>query len=99
MKKAIERAIEGGYKYIGRKIFHNEITDEWYFPNDYGWEISVNDLFLDPLFWQALEKVEGWVDLWDYENRRGGYQAVWHNFITHLAEDKPIDDFFNELLK
>ena len=44
MEKAIKKAIEGGY----------DNTDE------FGREFKIEKILLDPLFWQALGKAEGW---------------------------------------
>ncbi len=56
MEKAIRKAIEGGYKI------------EW------SMDVAVNGYYrshilLDPLFWQALGKAEGWDDSKPYINK------------------------------
>lgn len=62
------------------------------------WERAV----LDPTFWQALGKAEGWKKL-HYEDMEGNYdecwQCHWHSFIDHLASGKDADSFFKALLK
>ncbi len=68
--------------------------------------------FLDPFFWQALGKMEGWeetshrADALAYSlsvihNKKilPRWRREWHHFIDHLAEGATPDDFFNELLK
>lgn len=101
MNNAIKRAIEGGWKPKSTPtgLYHFQSFDGY---------------LIDPLFWQALGKAEGWksrfeistglvwedtlecpmsdgklVDKWEYEM---------HRFIDHLIAEKPIDDFFNNLL-
>ena len=67
--------------------------------------IPYEAIFLDPLFWQALGKVEGWNDK-KHDFDEGGYCKncrEWiyhlHLFIDHLAGGKDADSFFKELLK
>lgn len=71
-------------------------------------------IFLDPLFWQALGRGLGWVEVSEKETRQNaitgeeeeinvvnGYtwQYQWHRFIDHLIEGKTAEDFFNDLIK
>ena len=101
MNKVIQKAIEGGY-------------NTGYFLNGRPFslgESEIKDFFLDPLFWQALGKQQGWredkskvsveTDLGELHTRvvYGGYLSYWHQFIDHLASGKDADSFFNELLK
>lgn len=99
MEKAIQKAKEGGYT----------------IPK-FGWEDTEEAehalILLDPLFWQALGKAEGW------ENKDNSRNKFWksqqegncvtlldewenqmHNFIDHFIAKKPINSFFEELLK
>jgi hypothetical protein len=100
MEKAIIVANKGGY-YIP--------------PTLKGWKANVEfqKSLLDPLFWQALGKAEGWKKL----RKAGGmeldkpvspkqtmflkptWQRHMHRLIDHIIEGKDIDDFFNNLLK
>ncbi len=90
METAIQKAREGGYRY----------KDQNY--KDWIHDTSHEEILLDPLFWQALGKQQGW-------NRYSvkGFNDVdnyfwlqhWHSLIDHIAEGKEIDLFFNELLK
>lgn len=108
MKKAIQKAIEGGYKLPNLKdetaILLMALAQK-------------EKTFLDPLFWQALGKAEGWgTSCWHYSDRglyeqyrhkavcglssaRAQWQIQWHRFINHLAEGTSSDSFFEELLK
>lgn len=97
MKEAIQKAIEGGYV----------ITDnpEFVFEK---WNMCESHIFLNPLFWQALGKAEGWEGYMQEDDTREylcyangnlfGWQAVWHRFIDHLAAGKYAESFFKDLL-
>lgn len=68
---------------------------------------SAHGFLLDPTFWQALGKAEGWgnisLDGAVWKSGRDGYinvwQSYWHDFIDALASGKSADAFFEELLK
>lgn len=93
MKEAIQKAIEGGYK-------------NYVLCSEHGYEYG--QVWLDPLFWQALVKSMGWDDLvnyWTCLNSDGTskiYLNRWenemHNFIDHLAKGKDTEEFFNNLI-
>ena len=56
---------------------------------------------LDPLFWQALGKAEGWGKTMTSRSgvrMRDIYTVYWHDFVDHLAEGKDINSFFEDLL-
>lgn len=97
VEQAIRDAKEkGGYKEI------------WF----YGREDNPSWVLLDPDFWRALGKAKGWdsVDPNDcggcdtcYQHFGAGphkdeWKEIWHRFIDHLAAEKPIEDFFKELV-
>lgn len=76
-----------------------------------GWEPKqvwdkCDSYLLDPFFWQALGKAEGWakkpVYSWTYEFDNSKltqrWRVEWFNFIDHLAEGKHMDSFFKDLL-
>lgn len=58
---------------------------------------------LNPIFWQALGKAEGWPKISAYpresDNEFETWKMTWHQFIDHLAVGKDADSYFNELLK
>ncbi|MCP6719716.1 MAG: hypothetical protein KJI72_00095 [Patescibacteria group bacterium] len=74
-------------------------------------KIMVERIFLDPKFWQSLGKALGWKNQlgscplnceceggivncgWKGES----WLYYWHRFTDHLAEEKPIEEFFKEL--
>lgn len=86
---AIKRAIEkGGYKerYVDEGHLHGSLC--------------IEQILLDPAFWQCLSKAEGW------ECKRHKackadlkWKKKWHSFIDALADGKTADEFFQELLK
>lgn len=98
MQEAIKRAIEGGYGKVPNPNLALTGDDRvaWY---------ASNGVLLDPLFWQALGKAEGWSDKkvcavcngekthWIQE-----WHYRWSRFIDHIAEGKSPDQFFEELL-
>lgn len=64
------------------------------------------ETLLDPLFWQALGKQQGWdftrrtgTVLDKLPERRHEWERHWHGLITHLSNGGDIDTFFNNLLK
>lgn len=93
MKEAINKAIEGGW----RKDFQWESVEEMLWLKE--------KFLLDPLFWQALGKAMGWKpnDPNISHATQSGMErcsiCLWHRFISHLAEGKDAESFFNELLK
>jgi hypothetical protein len=65
-----------------------------------------SQIWLDPLFWQALGKARGWkknVALNPSSNGEIDYGPMWlkkwHSFVGHLAGGKDAESFFAELLK
>lgn len=111
-EKAIKKAIDGGYQggknfasYRSSHGYHRIIIcDEGILPKKV---LELSDILLDPTFWQALGKAEGWgnisLDGAVWKSGRDGYinvwQSYWHDFIDHLASGKSADAFFEELLK
>lgn len=100
LKEAIQKAIEGGYGY--RNYIPKDAPDDFVkIPYK-----EMADIFLDPLFWQALGKAMGWEKM--LEDRKWGdkgevpdpmWLRKWHRFIDHLAEGKDAESFFEALLK
>lgn len=72
------------------------------------YELSLNDAFVDPKFWQALGKARGWHSFSIHEHGNGepcngfcvqdqkgtGWKSRWHRFIDHLADGKNAESFF-----
>ena len=63
----------------------------------YSFSISVNEIFLEPLFWQSLGKAMGWRQDEDQWGERAECVIHWHRFIDHLAEGKDAESFFEGL--
>ncbi len=121
MEKAIKKAIEGGYK---------DYTET----SGSSCQKYHSDILLDPKFWQALGKAEGWYQYSEEKYQKGEqterealieveeklgvilkyandeityspykgegetWQEHWHAFIDHLIAEKPIEDFFTNIL-
>jgi hypothetical protein len=110
METAIKKAIEGGYhsdiKNITRLDTENCLISGTYyihFFEEEGQLFSCNtyQTLLDPLFWQALGKTEGWKGIrywYEYTNEIEPWIHEWHRFIDHLAEGKDAESFFTNLL-
>lgn len=117
MKEAIQKAIEGGWIPFGEKITEWEFYDgilkvfaldgkkhrlkEYYLQEQ---------IILDPFFWQALGKVEGWdtsnmkqwwqkSDIRDKITLLDRWENEMHSFIDHIAGGGDVDSFFKKLLK
>ena len=71
----------------------------------YSFSISVNEIFLEPLFWQSLGKAMGWermteLDTFAASGLRHAQETwlyQWHRFIDHLASGKDAESFFEGL--
>lgn len=113
IRKAISLAFKGEWnpkKYNHRKLMHMT-RKTW--SNSVAASLSLGEIMMDPLFWQALGKAEGWkkeIRLGKCNHPdcdgsgcdmpgTGDWKYQWHKFIDHLAENKDIDSFFNDLLK
>lgn len=106
MKEAIQKAIDGGWK----PKYEPEVVeilgkDEELFE----WEVDHTNIFLDPLFWQALGKSLGWFhpdgrSVAKYINNDPKHTEYdmwlwyWHRFIDWIAEGKSPDEFFASLI-
>lgn len=65
--------------------------------------IDIERGLLDPLFWQALGKAEGWKPEVTWNEGELRHQAEWrenmHRMIDALAEGKSIEEFLSTLTK
>ena len=97
VEQAINKAIDAGYKMPGKSsMMFGVVGDE-------------NATFLDPSFWQSLEKILGWEAVCRTDEKRNliywpqtclaGWFYHWHLFIDHLADGKDIESFFKQLLQ
>lgn len=102
MERAIKKAIDGGWR-------HKNVETEDEEPAMIRFVVSnPHKTLLDPLFWQALGKAEGWEK---YEAGRPFYVGAdrsrnypewkreWHLLIDHLARGGSIDEYFIKILK
>lgn len=98
MENAIKKALEGGYSLSG----YSKSNPKTYIADEKQYE-----LFLDPLFWQALGEQQNWnmessVHVFgDFAPQEVSAEHIrnWHKFIDHIIEGKSVNSFFEELLK
>ena len=66
----------------------------------YSFSISVNETFLEPLFWQSLGKAMGWgsgKEFYEDGLTQKTWVREWHRLIDHLAEGGAAESFFEGL--
>ncbi len=112
IEKAIREAVEKGYyKGKGAKFNYYEPRFHdfgWYEADGYADNRTIESVFLDPAFWQALGKARGWKERYtsadpEWKTMSFGQMqdnkptAHWHRFIDHLAEGKDAESFFATL--
>lgn len=110
MEEAIKRALKGGWNDTDYAFTSKEPPYEGVECQIGEWQYDVK-VFLDPLFWQALGKAEGWEEKTYYEIncQARNYQTyeetseiTWklqmHCLIDHLIGGKDVESFFGELL-
>ena len=89
IEKFIEKAIEGGWE-------KDKYPSFWSF-NDIV-KFYQDKVFLDPLAWQAVGKVEGWKDYMVIDNPyKNIYLYHMHEMIDALAEGKSLSEFIETL--
>lgn len=103
MKEAIQKAIEGGW---GGKLRPDVIITMlphdlvgFHYPESFdGVEMSLWDIFHQPLFWQSIVKSCYRGSKLSPESILG-VALVWNKeFIEHTHDGKEAEEFFNELL-
>jgi hypothetical protein len=102
IEQAIRDAVEKGDYKVNHRIGWIE-SNEWCYQTVEGESKTyiqpTAEVFLDPLFWQALGKARGW----DIAYGSYGWETAeewkvnWHRFIDHLAEGKDAESFFAQL--
>lgn len=109
LEQAIQKACDHGYK--DSHIWGIE-NGEYILMDDSGQRVgklTVHEMLLDPTWWQALGRGLGWSDTFivDYTASQIGHfraedwdewEFHWHDLITHLAANLPLEDFFKSLL-
>ena len=97
METTIKKAVEGGYVVKKMEVkFQSYITGEHAVMTP---DQPIQMMVLDPLFWQALGKSEGWEESklcpigqcpeWEWKMCK---------LMIHLASGGTIDEFFTNLL-
>jgi hypothetical protein len=90
IRQAIETAIKGGYNYEAARDYMA------------GGPASRALIFMDVEFWRGLGRKLGWcIDPACAECDVDTVQWLfeWHRFIDYLAEEKTIEQFFEEIEK
>lgn len=109
IEEAIREAVEKGEYHKGHQPEISTNTEGvWmsFFGAPFTRTYHQSDIFLDPLFWQALQKAKNWhkhsCRLHLTQDNCGIVQTpTWknylHRFIDHLADGGTADDFFKSL--
>lgn len=101
-KQFIEKAIEGGFMENPNWSFKNEdqgIVIKRSKDGAITSIISIEQLLLNPLAWQAVGKVEGWKNTSDYMDtpKSKAYWYKMHDIIDALCDGKSIEQFLETL--
>ena len=93
-KEIVEKAIQGGWCFVDGKLHWSEHEQHFYInPNDRIY-IPIEVFLLDPKFFQAVGKVEGW-------HMDSKMQAHWkinmHRMIDALVDGKTIEEYIKTL--
>lgn len=98
---AIEKAIQGGWDFTENVNFSDEDRSRFKRSPHLKEAKTImgfwGTVLLDPLFWQALGKVEGWHKGIAPEHEHLYWKAHWHAMVDALAEGKTIEQFFETL--
>lgn len=100
IEQAIKEAVEKGeyfpnlkpkkWRVTGYSLQYEMETGRWPFKWKRWQHIMRTEcIFLDPFFWQALGKAQGW--------KRLAWRENWVKLIYHLAEKKDAESFFDQL--
>jgi len=93
IERAVKDAVEnGGYSVIPWNLIKGA-------PDTFHFNAIIFEVFLDPLFWQALGKARGWAKKQPRQIQKGEWKWQWHRFIDHLADGKDAESFFASLSK
>ena len=88
IQEALHKVQEVGYPLNSAHVTKEE--------NGPPYEVIVQEMLFDPLFWFAL----GWSLGWNEQSRLAydqWWRRPWHRFIDHFSEGKPVDAFFEHL--
>ena len=101
IKEAIQKAIEGGWK---KEFFQVLVPCVPKFDGNYLWidtgtsfidKIPFEAILLDPTFWQAIGKVEGW----DTMRNTTVWQIKAQSFMKKRMQGQDINTAFNNATK
>lgn len=113
IKEIFSKGIEGGWRGEDKPLidfdFKNIIYIEFEFGNDS--IMFLQEIVLDPKFWEAVGKVEGWGSTSDNPDRtfylhktknkevliNVDYQNKMHQMIDHLADGGTIESYIKTL--
>lgn len=108
IKDSIPKAIEGGWKPQYVECTHKIMADETGCPFGKHYP-PIHEILLDPSFWQALGKSEGWevyktgrsfyigANVYHRNNPKWKYRM--HDFIDNLAQGQDIETAFDNATK
>lgn len=98
IQQFIEKAIEGGWR------SDEDIRDGWVYDKSGVIDYHLGrDIFLDPLAWKAVGRVEGWKqEYYEYGSANEAiemapYMVKMHRMIDALAEEKTIEQYLETL--
>jgi hypothetical protein len=89
IEDTIRKAIGKGYRHYSCDAY---LDKNWVcIPDNYC------QIFLDPLFWQALSQALNWVACREAGLAPNDWLANWHRFVNHLADGRDVESFFESL--
>lgn len=95
IKEFIEKAIEGGWRPLAQQ------NHDWRDSEGTFHATHIDSVFLNPIAWQAVGKVEGWnveVDKYDDPELIGkSYLSRMHDMIDALDDGKTIKQYLETL--
>ena len=101
IERAITRAIEGGYGIPSDfiMVIRDDSSRGFHFV-ERGVVPSVNDILLDPAFWQALGRAEGWWESFPESSADPDTYWVkqWHGLIDALASGQSPESYLASIL-
>lgn len=105
IQKAIEGAIEGGWKpLLAHEVWYANWNNRSKPRTGVRASYVIHEILLDPLFWQALGKVKGWVappevthNTWQETGKLKCWICNMHRHIDALIDGKTSEEFFSSL--
>ncbi len=107
IKQAIQRAIDNGWRYGGCRVMLLKRADTFPAPviavhiyNGIRFGLTAEQVVLDPKFWEALGRAEGWGKYTGEKSTledRETWKDKMHRMIDALIAGKSLEEFFKEL--